>query len=128
MIVLNNDYAICSRIMFIPKGAFMNIFDIPQDVLMQELSETICQGENIRIERIISTGQASPDGFWYNQNDDEWVLLLQGEADISFDDGTTTTLKAGEYIFIPAHKKHRVEKTSINPACIWLCVFGIFKI
>lgn len=103
----------------------MNIFDFSDVGLPNEICETICTGEKIRIERIVSIGQASPPDFWYDQNDDEWVILLQGTAKIKFFDDKCVSLKAGDYILIPANRKHRVEKTSTNPACIWLCIFGM---
>ena len=81
---------------------------------------------NIQIERIISTGQTTPSGQWYNQELDEWVILLQGEAELCYADYTKIKLKAGDYLLIPAHTKHRVEYTSIEPPCIWLAVHGQF--
>lgn len=76
------------------------------------------------IERIISTGQVTPIGEWYNQDQDEWVILLQGDATLDYFDGSSIQLKAGDYLFIPAHQKHRVEYTSSEPPCIWLAVHG----
>lgn len=102
----------------------MNIFDFSNTGLPSEICDTICTGENIRIERIVSNGQASKPDFWYDQDEDEWVVLLQGTAELKFFDGECVSLKSGDYILIPANIKHRVEKTSIDPACIWLCIFG----
>ncbi|MGI5892462.1 MAG: cupin domain-containing protein, partial [Bacillota bacterium] len=76
------------------------------------------------IERIISCGQISPPGFWYDQDEDEWVLLVQGSARLSLSDGSNICLRAGQHILIPAHQKHRIEYTSSEPPCIWICVFG----
>lgn len=100
----------------------MNLFDVPGQELPDELCDVLLQEEGMRIERIVSTGQASPEGFWYDQEEAEWVTLLQGEAEIGFERGVKT-LKAGEYILLPAHCRHRVNWTSREPACIWLCVF-----
>ena len=66
------------------------------------------------IERIISTGQSTLPGEWYDQNKDEWVILLQGEAILSYEDGSQIKLTVGDYLLIPAHQKHRVEYTSIS--------------
>lgn len=79
---------------------------------------------NCRIDRIVSSGHSSPKGFWYNQENDEFILLLQGEATLEFEDGLVK-LKTGDYLYIPKNRKHRVEWTSIDPACVWLCVFVI---
>ncbi len=101
-----------------------NLFDnLPED-LPEELVETILENKNIRLERIVSTGQKSPDNFWYDQEESEWVLLLKGEAGILFEDEEHPIhLKPGDHINIPAHKKHRVEWTSQNEPTIWLALF-----
>lgn len=99
-----------------------NIFNLPTELLPQEYFEPLVSGDNLLIERIISTGQTTPVGEWYDQERDEWVILLQGEAIISYSDGSNISLKSGDYIFIPAHKKHRVEYTSSEPPCIWIAV------
>lgn len=99
-----------------------NIFNLPLSVPNQELFETLVSGNNILIERIISTGQTTPSGEWYDQDQDEWVILLQGEASLVYDDGSQIKLIAGDYLLIPAHKKHRVVYTSSEPPCIWLAI------
>lgn len=104
-----------------------NIFDLPSSLPKEELFESIVSTDQILIERIISTGQSTPSGEWYDQDKDEWVILLQGEAILSYEDGSQVKLTAGDYIFIPAHQKHRVEYTSSEPNCIWLAVHGNFK-
>ena len=104
-----------------------NIYKLPQKVSHLEKFEQIVSGKNIQIERIISRGQTTTSGDWYDQTTDEWVILLQGEAELSYDDETRVKLKAGDYLLIPAHKKHRVEYTSVEPACIWLAVHGHFS-
>lgn len=99
-----------------------NIFELPLSLPNQELFEPLVSGNNILIERIISTGQTTPPGEWYDQNRDEWVILLQGEASLAYADGSKKKLTPGDYIFIPAHQRHRVEYTSYEPPCIWLAV------
>jgi cupin 2 domain-containing protein len=101
-----------------------NIYELPQELNHLEKFEQIVSGKNIQIERIISTGQTTPSGQWYDQTTDEWVILLQGEAELSYVDDSRIKLKAGDYLLIPAHTKHRVEYTSVEPACIWLAVHG----
>jgi len=88
-----------------------------------ETIETLISRNNIRVERIISNGQASPGGFWYDQAEDEWVILLKGIAELEFENDQTLELAEGDYILIPAHTRHRVRSTSTDPICIWLAVF-----
>jgi cupin 2 domain-containing protein len=75
----------------------------------------------LRIERIVSNGQASPPGFWYDQPQAEWVLLVQGDASISFEgEAAPRLLRAGDFLDIAAHRRHRVESTAANT--LWLAV------
>jgi cupin 2 domain-containing protein len=88
-----------------------------------ELSETLVQGKGVRIERIVSTGQASAEGFWYDQAEDEFVLLLAGSATLRFEhDDLYLDLKPGDWIEIPAHVRHRVERTDSHAPTVWLAV------
>ncbi|MFO8068322.1 MAG: cupin domain-containing protein [Bacteroidales bacterium] len=104
----------------LPKNIYTisNIPDISQD----EAFETILKGKDIKIERIISNGHTTEDNKWYDQKTDEWVLLLQGHAIIEFINNEKNELIPGDYIFIPAGKKHRVIYTSKNPHCLWLAI------
>lgn len=90
----------------------------------EEQFELLFKSPNCRIDRIVSSGHSSPKGFWYDQENDEFILLVQGEAILEFED-KMVTLKAGDYLYIPKNCKHRLEKTSIDPVCVWLCVFDI---
>ncbi len=99
-----------------------NLFDLPGDRPTAELFEALLQQDGLKIERIISTGQTTPAGQWYDQAQDEWVILLQGTAKLSFDDQPAQTLQVGDYLHIPAHQRHRVEFTSTAPPCIWLAI------
>jgi cupin 2 domain-containing protein len=101
-----------------------NIYELPLGINQVEKFEQIVSGKDILIERIISTGQTTAEGQWYDQDHDEWVILLQGEATIAYEDGRLEQLSAGDYLLIPTHQKHRVEYTSIEPPCIWLAVHG----
>ncbi len=87
----------------------------------EEIFETITKSEYVRIERIISNGQKSPEGFFYDQDEYEFVLLLEGEAELFFKEKGRVRLKKGDYLVIEPHELHRVEYTS-KPA-IWLAVF-----
>ncbi|MBW4619648.1 MAG: cupin domain-containing protein [Cyanosarcina radialis HA8281-LM2] len=99
-----------------------NIFNLSLELPNEELFEPLLATSNVLIERIISTGQITPLGDWYDQEKDEWVILLQGQAELSYFDGSRKQLAAGDYVFIPARQKHRVEYTSVEPPCIWLAV------
>jgi len=99
-----------------------NIFGaIPED-LKTEVFERLVESDNVKIERIVSKGHKSPESGWYDQDKNEWVLVLKGEAVLLFADETTITLKAGDFVDIPAHKKHRVERTAVDVETIWLAV------
>jgi cupin 2 domain-containing protein len=97
--------------------------DIPAD-LPQELVQTLLSAPNLRVERIVSHGHASPEGFWYDQDEHEWVLLLRGAARLQFDDGAgPVEMKPGSFIHIPAHRRHRVEWTEPGQLTIWLAIY-----
>lgn len=99
-----------------------NLFtDIPTN-LPQELFTTLLAASNVRIERIVSHGHTSPEGYWYDQDQHEWVLVLQGATRLSIE-GEIKELKPGDSINIRAHQKHRVEWTTTEEPTIWLAVF-----
>jgi len=102
----------------------MNLFQLPAVMPEEELFESLIPDKGVLIERIVSTGQASPPGFWYDQERDEWVVLLQGQARLAWETGKVLEMKLGDWVFIPAHERHRVEYTSKEPPCIWLAVHG----
>ena len=104
-----------------------NLLRLPPEPLTAEVSELLLQRPGIRVERILSTGQASPPDFWYDQEEDEWVAVLQGEGVLQWEDGRLTELRSGDWILIPAHQKHRVARTSITPPCIWLAIFSSWQ-
>lgn len=106
-----------------------NIFDIKKLISNKEVIEKLLETENIRVERIVSNGEISPKDFWYNQKNGEWVCLIQGTAIIEFEEEEKekVKLKAGDYLFIPAYKKHRVSSVSKNPNCIWIAIHGVFS-
>ncbi len=97
-----------------------NIFSNIPDSLPNELIEQLVISKDCKIERIISKGHATPKGKWYNQDKDEFALVLKGSAELKFEK-SLVKMKEGDYIIIPAHAKHRVEKT--DKETIWLTVF-----
>jgi cupin 2 domain-containing protein len=99
-----------------------NLFaNLPKD-LPEELVNVILESQNLRIERIVSLGQSSPEGFWYDQDEHEWVVVLQGAARLQLED-KTIDLAPGDFINLPAHTKHRVEWTKPDEKTVWLAVF-----
>jgi cupin 2 domain-containing protein len=89
----------------------------------EEQTRELFSSPAVRIERIVSTGQASPPGFWYDQDWDEWVLLVSGEAVLRIEtEPAPRTLQAGDYVLLPAHCRHRVEWTTPGKPAIWLAV------
>ncbi len=102
----------------------MNLFDLPPQS-PDELTGELLRTPGLRLERIVSWGQASPKGFWYDQEEDEWLCLLQGTALLSFLQ-YDVFLTRGDVLLLPAHLRHRVEATSIDPPAVWLCAFGKF--
>lgn len=103
------------------RSSAVNLLDpLPVDRNAEVLTELLRHGP-VRIERIVSNGHASPEGFWYDQDEHEWVLLLEGEAGIEWADGQRIHLRRGDALNLPAHTRHRVQFTSC-PA-VWLAVF-----
>ena len=97
--------------------------DLP-DARTAEIADTILDASGLRIERIISFGQASPPGFWYDQEAAEWVLLLKGAARLRFaDESEDRVLGPGDWLYIAAHRRHRVEWTDPAGLTVWLAVF-----
>jgi cupin 2 domain-containing protein len=91
--------------------------------LAGEQVDLLLKKPGLRIERIVSTGQVSPPGFWYDQPDDEWVLLLAGAAAVAFEDEPAArTLRPGDWMEIRAHRRHRVEWTDPTEPTVWVAV------
>lgn len=95
--------------------------DLPDD-MSEEVFTTLVENENVIIERIVSLGHTSPEEGWYDQERNEWVMVLQGRAEIAFLDGPTQPLETGDHLLIPAHKKHRVRWTDPQLKTVWLAV------
>lgn len=102
----------------------MNLFKLTNLPGREELGDPLIPDRDITIERIFSTGQRWPDGFWYEQVRDEWVALLQGQAKLTWKSGKSILMEQGDWILIPAGEQHRVDWTSQDPPCIWLAVYG----
>jgi len=100
-----------------------NLFTGIPPKLAEELCTTLCRAEGVRIERIVSEGHHSPDGFWYDQHEHEWVVVLEGRAAVEFEgEPAPVELQPGSYLNIPAHKRHRVAWTSPAERTVWLAI------
>lgn len=97
------------------------IASIPAELDTEVFSELL-HDKHIRIERIVSKGHTSPAFGWYDQEDNEWVLVLEGAGKILFEDGRQVTLNKGDFLHIPAHDKHKVAWTDPDRLTIWLAV------
>ncbi|GAB6039860.1 cupin domain-containing protein [Endothiovibrio diazotrophicus] len=103
-----------------------NLFQSIPTALPEEFMETLAGGDGCRVERIVSRGHRSPDGFWYDQEEREWVTVLKGAARLRIErDGITETVEMGpgDWIDLPAHTRHRVEWTDPDADTVWLAVF-----
>ena len=95
---------------------------LPYD-LTSEVFEEIISSNSVRIERIVSKGHISPETGWYDQEENEWVIVLQGSARLMFEGGRELCLSTGDHVNIPAHTKHKVSWTDPESPTIWLAVF-----
>ena len=100
-----------------------SVFDKIPEHLPDELFEELLKTESFRLERIVSRGHSTPPGQWYDQEKNEWVMVLKGRAGLSFEgEDEIVVMERGEYIHIPAHQKHRVEWTDPEGETLWLAL------
>ena len=101
-----------------------NLFaELPSTATVDEQFNELLSRPGLRIERIVSTGQSSPPGFWYDQAEGEWVVLLQGQATLRFaDTPEPVELAPGDFIDIAPHRRHRVESTDPGQTTVWLAI------
>lgn len=100
-----------------------NLFEALPHQLPAEVFTELAQGRTFRLERIVSTGQATPPGEWFDQADDEWVILLSGSATLqSENEPQPRLLRPGDWLHFPAHLRHRVEATAANQPTVWLAL------
>ena len=102
----------------------MNLLSPLPDARAAEQADALLSRPGLRIERVVSFGQASPEGFWYDQEESEWLLLLTGAARLRFaDEADARLLRAGDWLDIAPHRRHRVEWTDPASPTVWLTVF-----
>ncbi|MGE5500211.1 MAG: cupin domain-containing protein [Syntrophothermus sp.] len=100
-----------------------NLFSEIPDHFQKEIFEILIHNNNLTLERIVSCGQASPEGEWYCQETNEWVILMGGSAAIMFEtESEEKILYPGDYVFIPANTKHRIEWTDKKQKTVWLAL------
>jgi cupin 2 domain-containing protein len=99
-----------------------NLFASVAATADEEIFSDLLERPGVRIERIVSTGQSSPEGSWYDQAWDEWVVLLAGSAGLVIEGEAEITLNPGDYVFLPAHMRHRVAWTDADRPTVWLAV------
>jgi cupin 2 domain-containing protein len=99
-----------------------NLFAQIPHVLPDELVSTLLDAHDLRIERIVSCGHASPEGFWYEQGQHEWVVVLRGAARLRIENEPPVEMRPGDFINIPARTRHRVEWTTPDEPTLWLAV------
>lgn len=96
--------------------------DLPEALGAEQLDDLLVR-PGVRVERIVSTGQASPPGFWYDQAWTEWVLLLAGRARLRLESADQVHhLRPGDHLLIPPHVRHRVDWTSPDEPTVWLAI------
>ncbi len=100
-----------------------NLLHLP-DASSAEVTDVLASGRRVRIERIVSHGQASPPGFWYDQDEHEWVTVLAGRARLAVEgEDDPVELGPGDALELPAHRRHRVEWTDPDRPTVWIAVF-----
>jgi len=100
-----------------------NLFAHISEFVAEEVIEVLLKTENFRLERIVSDGQATPFGEWYDQETHEWVLLLKGSAGLRFaGEPEIRVMRSGDALHIPAHLRHRVEWTESGVKTVWLAL------
>jgi cupin 2 domain-containing protein len=113
------------RLLNMPPKAH-NLFNNIPSTLQNELFQTLAESSSVKIERIVSDGHTTPSGEWYDQERDEWVLLVSGGATLRFDNGSAgLILQPGDHVLIPTGCRHRVERTDIGQKTVWLAVHFI---
>lgn len=101
-----------------------NLLNSLPDATTSEVTEAVVTGQGVRLERIVSIGQSSPEGFWYDQGDPEWVMVLCGKARLAIDgEYQERELGPGDAIFLEAHCRHRVTWTAPDQPTVWLALF-----
>lgn len=103
---------------------FSNLFDEIPRALDYEQFNMLLASSSVRIERIVSMGHSSPPGFWYDQEEGEWIVVLKGAAKLLVEgESAPRLLGPGDFVDLPARTRHRVEWTDPKTPTVWLAVF-----
>ncbi|TDT38593.1 hypothetical protein DES49_2573 [Halospina denitrificans] len=100
-----------------------NLLSSLPETLENEVFESVLETSHVRIERIVSKGHTSPAEGWYDQDEHEWVMVLEGAGRVLFEQGPEIQLEKGDHLSIPAHSRHRVSWTDPERVTVWLAVF-----
>lgn len=100
-----------------------NLFKSLPETLQYEAVTHILNRPGVRIERIVSRGHTAPESGWFDQTEHEWVMVMQGEGHLEFEEGRVLIMRAGDHLIIPAHTKHKVVWTKPGEPTLWLAVF-----
>ncbi|AET90819.1 MULTISPECIES: cupin domain-containing protein [Caballeronia] len=101
-----------------------NLFSVEAKREAQERIDVLVTGQRLNVERIVSMGHASPEGFWYDDSRAEWVVLLSGAAALEFEDGPALhEMRPGDYVLIEPHCRHRVARTQADEPSVWLAIY-----
>lgn len=108
----------------LPNGSASNLFRGLEKASAKEMVQILSETPHVRIERIVSHGQSSPDDFWYDQSENEWVAVLAGNGVLELQDpDEVIQLNVGDFLLIPAHRRHRVQSTAEDVPTVWLAIF-----
>lgn len=99
-----------------------NIFESIPESVPEEMFEDLVRAERVRIERIVSQGHASPEIGWYDQDQNEWVMVLKGAGLLRFEDGEEVLLEEGDHLEIAKHRRHKITWTDTEDVTVWLAV------
>ncbi|SAL75090.1 cupin domain-containing protein [Caballeronia telluris] len=101
-----------------------NLFSFAAKRNSEEQIDVLVTGQRLNVERIVSMGHASPEGFWYDDSRAEWVVLLSGAAALEFEaDSTLHDMRPGDYVLIEPHCRHRVAWTHADEQTVWLAIY-----
>ena len=104
--------------------AVQNLCNPMPDATAAEITQTMLTAKGVRLERIVSHGQASPEGFWYEQDEAEWVMVIAGSARLAIEgQDKERELVAGDAVYLPARCRHRVTWTDPNSPTVWIALF-----
>ena len=120
---MNRKSGIVKRSIVMEDEKMKNLFEDIPEAMPEEIFETLVETKSFRLERIISDGQLTPEDEWYDEDENEWFVLLKGSAALLLEGDTQPViLKPGDYLNLPVHRKHKVLWTDADEKTIWLAI------